>query len=184
MSAARHGGCSHPGPSRPRPTAGSRGGADCRGGRSQPCLARAHTSDPRGARGSDRERSLRPSAYLRASPRVRNSPQHRLRGSTPNGRWRSIWPSCCRPAATRTTEPLSGRSCPTTLIARSSRLGAAMRLGRSAGGTNPLLPASPGNGASECSQVIREQIGLFHRGEVPAAVELGPVHDVREASFG
>jgi hypothetical protein len=62
--------------------------------------------------------------------------------------------------------------------------GIASNARRQAQQARPPLPSSPGKGAGERSQVIHEQIGLFHRGEVPTAVELSPVYDVREASFG
>jgi hypothetical protein len=46
------------------------------------------------------------------------------------------------------------------------------------------LFAGARQGARERSQVAHEQIGLLHGGEVTAAVELGPLHDVGEASAG
>src|SRR6202040_2609780 len=36
----------------------------------------------------------------------------------------------------------------------------------------------------ECPQVGDKEVGLFHRGEVTAAVELAPVHDVRQVALG
>src|SRR5271154_881877 len=43
-----------------------------------------------------------------------------------------------------------------------------------------LVIRLPGQCDSEPAQIRDEQIGLFHRGEVPAAIELAPLHDVRE----
>ena len=50
----------------------------------------------------------------------------------------------------------------------------------------PRLPSRPYpfQGAGERSQVAHKQIRLLHRREVTAALELAPVHDVREASLG
>src|SRR5215475_3685732 len=50
----------------------------------------------------------------------------------------------------------------------------------------PKLPSRPYpfQGAGERSQVAHKQIRLLHRREVTAALELTPVHDVREASLG
>src|SRR5262245_27327989 len=54
----------------------------------------------------------------------------------------------------------------------------------------PKLPSrpypfqDPFQGAGERSQVAHKQIRLLHRREVTAALELTPVHDVREASLG
>src|SRR5262249_60691762 len=43
---------------------------------------------------------------------------------------------------------------------------------------------SLGQGAGEAAQVLDEQGGLFHGGEVAALVELRPVHDVQEGPVG
>src|SRR5262245_12594488 len=50
----------------------------------------------------------------------------------------------------------------------------------------PKLPSRPYavQGASERSQVAHKQIRLLHRREVTAALELAPVHDVRERLLG
>src|SRR5262249_4174598 len=50
----------------------------------------------------------------------------------------------------------------------------------------PKLPSRPYpfQGAGERSQVAHKQIRLLHRREVAAALELAPVHNVREGSFG
>src|SRR5262245_29638741 len=54
----------------------------------------------------------------------------------------------------------------------------------------PLLPPKlpsrpyPFQGAGERSQVAHKQIRLLHGRKVAAALELAPVHDVREGSLG
>src|SRR5579863_6717338 len=54
-----------------------------------------------------------------------------------------------------------------------------MWIGRSSGqGSRRRLRAGSAQGPEEFSYVGNEEAGRFHGGEVPAAVELGPVHDV------
>src|SRR5579863_3937649 len=54
-----------------------------------------------------------------------------------------------------------------------------MWIGRSSGqGSRRRLRAGSAEGPEEFSYVGDEEAGCFHGGEVPAAVELAPVHDV------
>src|SRR5215475_10118519 len=46
------------------------------------------------------------------------------------------------------------------------------------------LSGSLGYGVGEAAQVLYEQVGLFHGGEVAASVVFRPVHDVGEVSVG